>query len=134
VSRCLFWIGLLLSQYAVEQFWLRNNHAAYIILILSWDLSVYSNRLVEETLIPLDQNRRAFRLVGGILVERTVAEVLPSVTTNRENLDQMVETLSARLEERQKEVSELKAKYNLQTPEELEALRRRRQQMTAGAH
>ena len=125
---------MLLSQYAVEQFWLRNNHAAYIVLILSWDLSVYSNRLVEETLIPLDQNRRAFRLVGGILVERTVAEVLPSVTTNRENLDQMVETLSARLEERQKEVSELKAKYNLQTPEELEELRRRRQQMTAGAH
>ena len=41
---------------------------------------------MEETLTPLDRNRRAFRLVGGILVERTVGEVLPSVTTNRENV------------------------------------------------
>jgi prefoldin subunit 2 len=43
-------------------------------------------RLVEETLIPLDVKRRAFRLVGGVLVERTVGEVLPSVVTNRENV------------------------------------------------
>lgn len=42
--------------------------------------------LVEETLRPLDPNRRAYRLVGEILVERTVAEVLPSVVTNRTNV------------------------------------------------
>eukprot|EP00580_Thalassiosira_gravida_P000674 CAMPEP_0201622754 /NCGR_PEP_ID=MMETSP0492-20130828/47564_1 /ASSEMBLY_ACC=CAM_ASM_000837 /TAXON_ID=420259 /ORGANISM="Thalassiosira gravida, Strain GMp14c1" /LENGTH=108 /DNA_ID=CAMNT_0048092345 /DNA_START=236 /DNA_END=562 /DNA_ORIENTATION=- len=33
------------------------------------------HRLVEETLTPLDPDRRAFRLVGGVLVERTVREV-----------------------------------------------------------
>jgi len=43
-------------------------------------------RLVEETLTPLDEKRRAFRLVGGVLVERTVGEVLPSVISNRENV------------------------------------------------
>lgn len=42
--------------------------------------------LVEETLKPLDPSRRAYRLVGEVLVERTVAEVLPSVTTNKENV------------------------------------------------
>ena len=42
--------------------------------------------LVEETLIPLDGDRRAYRLVGDILVERTVKEVLPSVTSNKENV------------------------------------------------
>ena len=35
--------------------------------------------LVEETLRPLDPSRRAYRLVGECLVERTVGEVLPSV-------------------------------------------------------
>ena len=44
------------------------------------------HRLVEETLKPLDPDRRAFRLVGGVLVERTVGEVLPSVITNRSNV------------------------------------------------
>lgn len=32
---------------------------------------------------PLDSDRRAFRMVGGILVERTVGEVLPVVMDNR---------------------------------------------------
>ena len=46
----------------------------------------FSFRLVEETLKPLDPDRRAYRLVGGVLVERTVKEVLPSVANNRENV------------------------------------------------
>jgi hypothetical protein len=42
--------------------------------------------LVEETLVPLDPNRKAFRLIGGILVERTVGDVLPNVVYNREQV------------------------------------------------
>lgn len=44
------------------------------------------HRLVEDTLSPLDGNRRAYRLVGEVLVERTVGEVLPSVKANREQV------------------------------------------------
>lgn len=44
------------------------------------------HKLVEDTLEPLDPERRAYRLVGEVLVERTVKEVLPSVKTNRENV------------------------------------------------
>ncbi len=42
--------------------------------------------LVEETLKPLEGSRRAYRLVGDVLVERSVKEVLPSVTSNKENV------------------------------------------------
>lgn len=49
--------------------------------------------LVEETLKPLDPTRRAYRLVGECLVERTVQEVLPSVAANRENVSALVEGL-----------------------------------------
>jgi Prefoldin subunit len=44
------------------------------------------HKLVEDTLRPLDPTRRAFRLVGGVLVERNVGEVLPSVQQSRENV------------------------------------------------
>jgi prefoldin subunit 2 len=44
------------------------------------------HRLVEDTLRPLDGSRRAYRLIGEILVERTVGEVLPAVSTNRQNV------------------------------------------------
>lgn len=42
--------------------------------------------LVEDTLQPLDGGRRAYRLVGDVLVERSVAEILPSITKNKENV------------------------------------------------
>ncbi len=42
--------------------------------------------LVEDTLKPLDGGRRAYRLVGDVLVERTVTEVLPSITQNKNNV------------------------------------------------
>lgn len=44
------------------------------------------HKLVEETLTPLDPSRKAYRLVGEVLVERTVQEVLPSVQANRANV------------------------------------------------
>jgi prefoldin subunit 2 len=44
------------------------------------------HKLVEETLGPLDPSRKAYRLVGEVLVERTVQEVLPSVIANRVNV------------------------------------------------
>jgi prefoldin subunit 2 len=40
------------------------------------------HKLVVETLSKLEDERKAFRLIGGILVERTVGEVLPAVTQN----------------------------------------------------
>lgn len=43
-------------------------------------------KLVEDTLRPLDSSRKAYRLVGGVLVERNVGEVLPSVQSSRENV------------------------------------------------
>lgn len=73
------------------------------------------HKLVEETLEPLDPNRRAYRLVGGVLVERTVKEVLPSVKTNRENLDTLVKNLQERLEGKQKEAAAYRAEHNLPT-------------------
>lgn len=34
----------------------------------------------------LDPSRKCFRLVGGVLVERTVEEVLPAVKRNKEGV------------------------------------------------
>lgn len=36
-----------------------------------------------EAIDKLDHQRKCFRLVGGVLVERTVGEVLPAVTNNK---------------------------------------------------
>ncbi|KAL3775587.1 hypothetical protein ACHAW5_003490 [Stephanodiscus triporus] len=108
------------------------------------------HRLVEETLEPLDPDRRAFRLVGGVLVcqclslhlkfnfrhgfidaetppdifiqvERTVREVLPTVSEHRKNLDIFVVNMKDKLDSLQKEAAAWKAKYNIKTQEEMDA-------------
>ncbi|KAL9187718.1 hypothetical protein ACHAXT_006096 [Thalassiosira profunda] len=78
------------------------------------------HRLVEETLTPMDGDRRAFRLVGGVLVERTVREVLPTVIEHRGNLDLVVQKVKDALDAKQKESAAWKAKYNIKTQEEME--------------
>jgi prefoldin subunit 2 len=42
--------------------------------------------LVIDTITPLEKDRKCFRLVGGVLVERTVADVLPALRTNRDGV------------------------------------------------
>jgi prefoldin subunit 2 len=43
-------------------------------------------RLVLNTINQMDAQRKCFRLVGGVLVERTVGEVLPAVSRNKDNV------------------------------------------------
>jgi prefoldin subunit 2 len=40
------------------------------------------HQLVLDTLSPLGQNRTCFRLMGGVLVERTIEQVAPMVESN----------------------------------------------------
>jgi hypothetical protein len=40
------------------------------------------DRLVIESISPLEGDRKCFRMVGGVLVERTVKDVLPALQTN----------------------------------------------------
>ena len=43
-------------------------------------------RLVVDVLKGVEGERRCFRLVGGVLVERTVKEVLPALQYNNEQV------------------------------------------------
>lgn len=43
-------------------------------------LEVTQHEMVIKTLQPMDAGRKCFRLVGDVLVERTVGEALPAVT------------------------------------------------------
>lgn len=53
------------------------------------------------------------RLIGEVLVERDVGETMPAVKRNKENIDKLVETLSAQFEAKKTELGEFAAKYNI---------------------
>ena len=61
-------------------------------------------RLVIETLDPLPQDRKCFRMVNGVLVERTVKDVLPTLKTNSDGLKQVLEEMLKQYKSKQTEL------------------------------
>lgn len=67
--------------------------------------------MVVDTLEPLEVTRRAYRMVGGVLVERTVGEVLPTVKANQEGIKQLLQQLGTTRANKEKEAAEWKVRY-----------------------
>jgi hypothetical protein len=67
-------------------------------------------RLVIDTLEPLPQDRTCFRMVNGVLVERTVADVLPTLKTNSDGLKQVLEDMLKQYKSKQSELDNWKVR------------------------
>jgi len=73
----------------------------------------HEHQLVISSIEKLEPSRKCFRLVGGVLVERTVGEVLPAVRKNSETLASSIFQLSQELEKRERELSNFVSKYKI---------------------
>lgn len=65
-------------------------------------------RLVLDTLTPLDGERKCFRMINGVLVERTVKDVLPALQTNADGLKKVLEDLVKQYQNKQAEMEKWK--------------------------
>jgi prefoldin subunit 2 len=77
--------------------------------------------LVLKTLRGCDQDKKAWRLVGDVLVERDVRSVIPEIEKNRDSLKGVVENAKQQLEAKAKEMREFEKKYNIKIKEKGEA-------------
>lgn len=70
-------------------------------------------RLVLETLSPLPQDRKCFRMINGVLVERTVKDVLPALETNSAGLKKVLDELVKQYKRQQEEMEKWKVSVTL---------------------
>ncbi|XP_071588849.1 prefoldin subunit 2 [Heliangelus exortis] len=77
------------------------------------ELELNEHGLVIETLREVDPSRKCFRMVGGILVERTVREVLPALEGNKEQISRILESLSQQLRAKGRELNEFREQHNI---------------------
>mmetsp|Transcript_37641 Transcript_37641/g.45400 ORF Transcript_37641/g.45400 Transcript_37641/m.45400 type:complete len:137 (-) Transcript_37641:421-831(-) len=77
------------------------------------DMERSEHSLVIKAIEPLDKDRKCFRLIGGVLVERTVGEVLPAVARNRDGLSAVIEKLTEQLEKKKNEITAFQQQYNI---------------------
>ena len=61
-----------------------------------------------ETLGPLPPDRKCFRMINGVLVERTVNDVTPALQTNAEGLKKVLEELVKQYKRQQDEMEKWK--------------------------
>ena len=61
----------------------------------------------------MDASRKCFRLIEGVLVERTVKEVLPALAQNKDKISSAVDALNTNLMTKGKELNEYREKYNI---------------------
>lgn len=69
-------------------------------------LRYISCRIVIETLSAVDGERKCFRMVGGVLVERTVSDVLGGLRATCEQLPRAVRALEEQLSRKGDEINE----------------------------
>ncbi|THH13636.1 hypothetical protein EW146_g6612 [Bondarzewia mesenterica] len=70
-------------------------------------LSTLNEALAEEP------NRKCFRLIGGVLVERTVKDVVPALQTNRDGIRKVIANLAEQYKSKEEDFEKFKREYNI---------------------
>ncbi|KAI8612638.1 Prefoldin beta-like protein [Chytriomyces sp. MP71] len=72
------------------------------------------HKMVIDTMTPLNSDRKCFRLINGVLVERTVADVLPTLKTNTDNIENIIGQLVSTYKKKEEEFVTFQKKWNIQ--------------------
>ncbi|KAK1437030.1 hypothetical protein QVD17_02815 [Tagetes erecta] len=81
--------------------------------ITELEMEASEHSLVINAIQPLDPARRCYRMIGGVLVERTIKEVLPAVQQNKEGIEVVIARLNEALERKKKELTDFESKYKI---------------------
>ena len=77
-------------------------------------------RTVIDTLKTVDESRKCFRLIGGVLAEQTVKETLPNLNQNKEQLEKLIENGKEQLTKKGYEINKFKEEHNIKVKDEAE--------------
>lgn len=69
--------------------------------------------MVIETLKTVNEDRKCYRMIGGVLCERTVKDVLPELENNKEQLTKVIEAITDQLTKKGSEINDYKEKHNI---------------------
>ncbi|XP_022121604.1 prefoldin subunit 2 [Pieris rapae] len=92
---------------------LRNEQRQLANKISELEMDLNEHKIVIETLQAVEPKRKCFRMIGGVLVERTVAEILPELETNLERLPSAIQTLNEQLAHKGQEINDYIEKHDI---------------------
>ncbi|TFK43759.1 Prefoldin beta-like protein [Crucibulum laeve] len=60
-----------------------------------------------------EPDRKCFRLIGGVLVERTVKDVVPALQTNRDGIRKVMSNLAEQYKSKEQDLDAFKREYSI---------------------
>jgi len=76
-------------------------------------MDLKEHKTVIDTLKTVDDNRKCFRLIGGVLCERTVKDVLPQLNVAKEQLEKLIATRNEQLSKKGVEINKFREQHNI---------------------
>ncbi|OMJ93096.1 hypothetical protein SteCoe_4042 [Stentor coeruleus] len=105
-----------MSEQPVQRYQLlRQDYGQLVGKITEIESEKREHLIVLETLKKVEPVRRCWRLVGGVLVQKTVSDVIPELEQQSSKMDQILHVLFARLKEIEGELRELEQILGVKT-------------------
>mmetsp|Transcript_382 Transcript_382/g.786 ORF Transcript_382/g.786 Transcript_382/m.786 type:complete len:157 (+) Transcript_382:155-625(+) len=102
------------DQALLDQFQsMRNECNMMVQKMSSIESEIEDHQLVESILRNYPLSRRCYRSVGGILMERTVADVLPDIKNETHMLGKAFGDLSKNVKKKQEEMKDFQAEHSI---------------------
>ena len=93
---------------------LRDEQTQLVQKTQDLEMDLKEHDLVLSTLSTItDKSRRCYRMIGGVLIEHTVGEVVPALQSNREQINNVIESFKQKTEEKAKELTTYKQKHDI---------------------
>ena len=77
------------------------------------DATLKEHRVVIDVLEKVEPTRTCYRLVNGVLVERTASEVIPALQTSCEKIEGAMKEINDEIATKTKEINEFADKYKI---------------------
>ncbi|EDW78906.1 uncharacterized protein Dwil_GK11428 [Drosophila willistoni] len=77
------------------------------------EMDLREHKTVIETLQSADPERKCFRLIGGVLCERTVKDVLPQLVENKDFIAKTITIVTDDLSKKGIELNKFKEEHNI---------------------
>ncbi|KAL7712461.1 Prefoldin subunit 2 [Entamoeba marina] len=78
------------------------------------DATLKEHNLVKEVLSKVEPSRKCFRLVNGVMVERTASEVIPAIDKSIEQINQIMKEVNDDIAAKTKDINQFMEKYQIQ--------------------
>ena len=93
---------------------LRDEQTQLVQKTQDLEMDLKEHDLVLSTLSTItDKQRRCYRMIGGVLIEHTVGEVVPALRANREQINIVIESFKQKTEEKARELAAYKEKHDI---------------------